>query len=544
MLGLSRLPSIRHRKSSVSPSATTRRHLSRRTLRFEPLEARQLLAAGVAGVASGTDVLASKTLPAGLAEAPLTTTLAPASGTLAKDDFNGDGISDVLLQDKTTGEVGAWLVKNGGAPNDWKEMGVIAPGAWNVVGVGDFDGNGISDVLLHNQVTGEVAAWLIMNNAPNGWKSMGIAPAATWKVVGTGDFDGNGLSDVLLQDQTTGGVGAWLIPSASGINGWKDLGIAPVATWKVLGTGDFDHNGLSDVLLQNLTSGEVGAWLVQSGNTLNGWISMGFAPTATWKVVGVGDYDTNGFSDVLLHNQGSGEVGAWLIQSGGAPNIWRSMGIAPVATWSVVGTGDYDAGGSSDVLLHDQTSGEIGAWLIQNGSVFNTWKSLGIAPVASWKVLPDNTLGLQATSLVSGPLADAATLSPSDLQPIVAEAIARWAAAGLDAATLAKLSQVHFVISDLPGSDLGQADGTLVYLDSNAAGHGWFVDATPALDEEFTPTANAGQLQAIDPRAVDRIDLLTVVEHELGHVAGFIDLDALADNLMSGVLGAGTRRAA
>ena len=46
----------------------------------------------------------------------------------------------------------------------------------------------------------------------------------------------------------------------------------------------------------------------------------------------------------------------------------------------------------------------------------------------------------------------------------------------------------------------------------------------------------------MDPRAVDRIDLLTVVEHELGHIAGLGDLDALANNLMSGTLGVGVRR--
>ena len=79
-----------------------------------------------------------------------------------------------------------------------------------------------------------------------------------------------------------------------------------------------------------------------------------------------------------------------------------------------------------------------------------------------------------------------------------------------------------------------------LYLDQNAAGYGWFVDTTPALDEEFTPSNQ--QLRAVDPRAVDRIDLLTVAERELGRVAGFDDLDALGDNLMSGMLGAGSWR--
>ena len=111
-------------------------------------------------------------------------------------------------------------------------------------------------------------------------------------------------------------------------------------------------------------------------------------------------------------------------------------------------------------------------------------------------------------------------LSQADLQPIIREAIARWAGAGLDAAAVAKLTQAQFVISDLPGSYLGKTEGNQIYIDTNAAGYGWFVDPTPALDEEFTPSPNNQQLRAVDPRAVDRIDLLTVVEHELGHVLG------------------------
>jgi predicted Zn-dependent protease len=41
---------------------------------------------------------------------------------------------------------------------------------------------------------------------------------------------------------------------------------------------------------------------------------------------------------------------------------------------------------------------------------------------------------------------------------------------------------------------------------------------------------------------VDHIDLLTVVEHELGHIVGLSDNDALPDDIMDGVLGVGVRR--
>ena len=105
-----------------------------------------------------------------------------------------------------------------------------------------------------------------------------------------------------------------------------------------------------------------------------------------------------------------------------------------------------------------------------------------------------------------------------------------------------KLAQVQFVVSDLPGSYLGETEGNRVYLDVNAAGNGWFVDPTPAVDEEFASSGSQQQLVAVDPRAVDRIDLLTVVEHELGHVAGLSDLDTSVNDLMNGVLGTGIRR--
>ena len=94
----------------------------------------------------------------------------------------------------------------------------------------------------------------------------------------------------------------------------------------------------------------------------------------------------------------------------------------------------------------------------------------------------------------------------------------------------------------LPGSYLGLAQGKQISIDSNAAGHGWFVDPTPAKDEEFTTPAFVGQKQAIDPQALDNIDLLTVVEHELGHTVGLEDLDPSANDLISGVLATHLRR--
>ena len=143
-----------------------------------------------------------------------------------------------------------------------------------------------------------------------------------------------------------------------------------------------------------------------------------------------------------------------------------------------------------------------------------------------------------------GPAAVSASVpaqAQADLPPIIHEATARWTSAGGNAATVARLMQVQSVSGDRPGSYLAATELNRAYLDHNAAGQGWFADSTPTLNEEFTPSPSNLQLRAIDPWAVDRIDLVTVAEREVGHVAGVDDLGALANNLMSGMLGTGVR---
>jgi hypothetical protein len=130
------------------------------------------------------------------------------------------------------------------------------------------------------------------------------------------------------------------------------------------------------------------------------------------------------------------------------------------------------------------------------------------------------------------------------LTPIVDQASAVWAASGLDQAELQRLASVQVGIADLPGARLGEALGTMITLDVDAAGHGWFIDATPEANEEFSPQPTGGLLADTSGPAAERMDLLTVVMHELGHVLGHSDQydDLFSNDVMNGWLPAGVRR--
>ncbi|MEK6236388.1 MAG: hypothetical protein N2C14_16905 [Planctomycetales bacterium] len=56
---------------------------------------------------------------------------------------------------------------------------------------------------------------------------------------------------------------------------------------------------------------------------------------------------------------------------------------------------------------------------------------------------------------------------------------------------------LEVVVADLQGATLGLASGDRILLDADAAGHGWFLDDTPYLDEEYL-LASDGSLVALD----------------------------------------------
>jgi hypothetical protein len=133
-------------------------------------------------------------------------------------------------------------------------------------------------------------------------------------------------------------------------------------------------------------------------------------------------------------------------------------------------------------------------------------------------------------------------LTEIELNSVAAAAIDRLAIAGVTATQLSLLKSVHFQIVDLASAQLGAAGAGVVQIDINGAGHGYFVDDSPLDDSEFELLAAGGGFQAdAGSAAFGRIDLLSVVLHELGHILGYDHGDE--DGLLGETLETGVRHA-
>jgi len=133
---------------------------------------------------------------------------------------------------------------------------------------------------------------------------------------------------------------------------------------------------------------------------------------------------------------------------------------------------------------------------------------------------------------------------------IIEAAQNRWAPVAHLAPLANRLADASIRVEDLPGTYLAlatpQPNGTYnIAVDSDAAGFGWYVDATPAADEEFAELVAGRQfVAAAGSAAAQGVDLLTVLMHEFGHVLGLPDLEGrlYPTSLMTDNLGAGVRR--
>jgi hypothetical protein len=267
----------------------------------------------------------------------------PVSWTIAgTGDFNGDGRDDILWR-HDDGSFTNWLAQSNGsfvanAANAW--FGV--PVSWQVAGTGDFNGDGRDDILWRND-NGQLGQWLGTSTggfADNGANAFYGVPT-DWTVAAVGDFNGDGRSDILWRNDN-GLVTEWLGTQsgafvANNAHVWAQVDNA----WQVVGTGDFNGDGRADILWRN-TSGDLTNWLGQStgGFIANDANSRSMVDNS-WNVAAIGDANGDGRDDIIWRND-SGAFTDWLGQPNGgfavndanaAQNVPISWHVQPADLW-------------------------------------------------------------------------------------------------------------------------------------------------------------------------------------------------------------------
>jgi hypothetical protein len=309
-----------------------------------------------------------------------------------RNDFNGDGRSDVLWR-HDNGSFTTWLAQaNGGfASNDANSFTVL-PTEWRVVGTGDFNGDGRDDIVWRH-ANGAFTEWLaggngsFTSNDANAWAML----PNSWQVDGVGDFNNDGKDDLIWR-RDDGAFTTWLGQASGGFvsNDANSFTMLPTS-WQVAATGDFNGDGRDDIAWRR-SDGAFTTWLAQgngsfASNDANSWAVL---PTS-WRIEGTGDFNGDGRDDLVWRND-NGAFTTWLAQPNGGfvSNDANSWAVLPTS-WQVVETGDHNGDGRDDILWRN-SNGAFTNWLAQgNGSfVSNDANSWSVLPT-SWHVQGPDT---------------------------------------------------------------------------------------------------------------------------------------------------------
>ena len=279
-------------------------------------------------------------------------------------DYDHDGRLDLLLS-------GSLDFIGNSLPSLWRNNGnntfsnissglpqAIVNGS---VAWGDFNNDGLLDVLFTGQSLASGFLTQLWRNNGNGSFSLinaGLpqlsASSAAW-----GDFDNDGRLDFLLTGHDSGFLPVTQLwrNNGNGTFSVTNVGL-PAVHYSSVAWGDYDNDGFPDILLSGLNSS--GQPITQvwrnNGNGTFSDISAGLTGL-DYSSVAWGDYDNDGRLDILITGMND--------QSAPVAQVWRNLGsntfsniyanIPPMYGGSVA-WGDYDNDGRLDVVLTGQTS--------------------------------------------------------------------------------------------------------------------------------------------------------------------------------------------
>ncbi len=351
----------------------------------------------------------------------------------------------------------------------------------------------------------------------------------------SGDWNGDGVDTVgvynpdtaqfRLINANTGGIVVDTIFNF-GMPGW-----VPIA-------GDWNNDGIDTIGVYNPATATFFLKNTNTGGVADVPVFNYGIPN--WVPI-AGDWNGNGMDTIgaynaatatfFLRNSNDSGVASVPAFNYGIPN-WVPF----VGDWNNNGTdtvGVHNPGTATTFLRNSNDSG------VADVPAFNFGQAGWVPLAGKWTatVQPIVATGGASTTSTAAP-----SLTTAAIQTVLSEAAGKWAAAGLDANGIELLSSIDIRIADLPGATLGLVVGDRVYLDIDAAGYGWFIDATPDDDEEYELLATNG-LSANSGPAADGIDLLSVLEHEFGHLLGLDDHAGDANDIMYESIATGQRRA-
>lgn len=156
--------------------------------------------------------------------------------------------------------------------------------------------------------------------------------------------------------------------------------------WRIQGTGDFNRDGFTDVLWRHQTNGGLALWYLHN-NTVIGttMLSIPVVADLNWRLRGAGDVNQDGYADIVWQHS-SGRVAVWLMQNETVLTT-RVLNYATSGAWEIGAVADVDGDSCADLIWQNASDGRLAVWTLQGATVTLT-KLLSITRIndPNWRI--------------------------------------------------------------------------------------------------------------------------------------------------------------
>jgi ELWxxDGT repeat protein len=284
----------------------------------------------------------------------------------AERDFNGDGVSDVLWRDAVTGAHAVHLLNGNGAVTAGRGLGGDL--GLTIAATGDFNGDGVADIVWRNAAGSHTLHLMSAAGSRTADRSLGLTG---FTLEATGDYNGDGKTDIVWRNVTTGVHSMWLMNGVAPLSGANLPGV-PGNLRLATTSGNYDANGdgKTDLVWRSIADGSTALWRM-NGTTVSS--VAGLPKAAGFALIGTGDFDGDGRGDLLWRNDKTGATSMWLMNDAA---IKSAKGLGGDKGLSVVATGDYNGDGKTDLVWRNSATGMNTQWLM-NGATRTSNRNLG-----------------------------------------------------------------------------------------------------------------------------------------------------------------------
>jgi len=159
----------------------------------------------------------------------------------------------------------------------------------------------------------------------------------------------------------------------------------------VAGVGDFNGDGYQDLLWTN--NGTATLWYLGAGGTTQLNSAYLGGQGYPWTLAAAGDFDRNGTPDLVWYNNSTAQVLAWYMGGTGGTTLQSTAYLDPWGEpgWHVVAVADFNGDGVPDLVWQNYSTRQVTVWYMggPNGATVQGWTYLDPAGQ------PGSGIGLQ-----------------------------------------------------------------------------------------------------------------------------------------------------